>query len=593
MLALYLLLPLVFASAYVALDSSGKFSRYIALAGSLVSLALLPLLQYGTWSTGWFSAGNLAFTITTTVTPISFMLIAIVLFIAPFILFYSFGYMKNRDEQRRFYFQMLTFETAMLLFAMSGNFIVMFIGWEMLSLTSYMLIGFWYWKPSAARAARKTFTIILIGDLSILATMVIFLNVFGSLEFAAIFQQLSSHTLFATLAATLMAIAIFTKSAQFPFIEWLPDAMEGPTPVSAFLHSTTMVKAGVFAAIILLPLFEVTGVIRVMLIISVITAVLAALNASKEKHIKKIIAYSTVQELALMLAAVSSGALVAALYFFFAQSFYKALLFFGSGVVMDANETTDIDKTAGLKSNRLAYITTLFGVLALAGFVPFDGFFANLGLGASFSANLLAYAIISGIGLLTSFYIFRWLFLISRDTRNSEVVSRYQSTPRSMTSAMAVLSVFTLLASGAFFYFDRYLSLNSNYYLNSSLGSFLSSSLQPIGTVTVMAIAVAGMIASYLAFSRRMEVKQKLLNYLIYSSTAMNALYLAGARFLYGFAEGLALFDLYLSDLFDYAGHLVSNSGSYLRRLSSGNINFYALLFAIGLVILTIYIYIV
>jgi len=193
-----------------------------------------------------------------------------------------------------------------------------------------------------------------------------------------------------------------------------------------------MVKAGVFAAMVLFPIFCTYARAYLFLTIGMLTAAIATTNAMREKHIKRILAYSTVQELALMLSAIGVGALGAALYSFFAQAFYKTLLFFNSGVMMDVNENENIDAIYGLKKNKLVYSSTIFGVLALAGFIPFDGFFSSVAIGGSFSTNLFAYIIISTISIATSFFIFRWFFAVSKDTKNRNIIASYRIQPRSM-----------------------------------------------------------------------------------------------------------------------------------------------------------------
>ena len=441
MIALVLLLPLFIALITMALinDKRAGIIRYIPFFASLVSLLLMPFISSGESSLSWFSIAGHTFSITTIDSPINALLLLIVFSMASIIFVYSFGFMDALSEQKRFYMEMTAFEIAMAGFAMSGNFIMLFISWEFLSLTSYLLIGFWHSRESASRAARKTVTIIMIGDIALISAMVIFYTIFGSLNFITIITSISSvpalyHNSF-LMGVFLLIIAIFTKSAQFPFQEWLPDAMEGPTPVSAFLHSTTMVKAGVFATLALLPLFMDTGYSSILLYFGILTATIATLNASRELHVKRVIAYSTIQELSLMIVAISSGAVLAGIYFFIVQSFYKALLFFSSGVMMKATDDEDLNKITGLRENKLLYFSTLFGALSLAGFFPFAGFFSSISITSTFSLseNFIIYLILSLISIGTSFYIFSWLLFVfeysCRDIPSPISISAVSRTP--------------------------------------------------------------------------------------------------------------------------------------------------------------------
>ena len=269
MFALVLVVPLLVAMlAMFAVDQSKV--KYVALAGSLLCVAVLPLASHGTGTITLFQLGSFSFQIITMLYNINLLLVMIILFIAPLIILYSFGFMDTPSEQRRFYLELIAFDAAMLAFAVSGNFILLFIAWELLSITSYLLIGFWHARERASRAARKAITVILIGDVCLLGSIAIFWGLFNTLSFAPIISSISTvDQVQLSEAVALLIIAVFTKSAQIPFPEWLTDAMEGPTPVSAFLHSTTMVKAGVFLVIILLPIFIVT---RTTLIITLFAA---------------------------------------------------------------------------------------------------------------------------------------------------------------------------------------------------------------------------------------------------------------------------------------------------------------------------------
>ena len=567
MIALILLLPLLVALPIIALMKESKRIAYVAIAASIVSLALLPFVNLGTFSIEWFNVGGFEFNLVGSVSELNIVLLIIVFILAPFVYTYSLGYIKNRSEFKRYYIEMVAFTVAMASFAIAGNFIFLFLAWEFLSITSYLLIGFWYRKRNAALSARRVITIVFIGDISLLASIALFWNAYGTLTFSGIN---AASGLVSNAAVLLLIIAIFTKSAQFPFNEWLPDAMEGPVPVSAYLHSATMVKAGVFVAMVLFPIFAHTHALIYFLTIGMLTAVIATTNAMKEKHIKRILAYSTVQELALMLSAIGIGALGAVLYFFFAQAFYKALLFFNAGVMMDANE--NIDSIYGIRKNKLVFVSTLFGVLALAGFIPFDGFFSSVMMGSSFSTNLFAYIIISVISIATSFFIFRWFFAVSKDTKNRNIIVSYRIQPRSMLISIASLAAMLIVASVVFFYFNIF-----GYKLSPNLGEAL------IETVLV----IIGFGISYAVYEKRkFSINSNLLDKIAYNGVAINTFYNWFAEFIYKISEGISVFDLYINDLFDWIGHIAVRLGDITRDLANEDISFYALIIVISIIMI-------
>jgi NADH:ubiquinone oxidoreductase subunit 5 (subunit L)/multisubunit Na+/H+ antiporter MnhA subunit len=600
MIALVLLLPLFIALIAMALinDKRAGIIRYIPFFASLASLLLIPFISSGESSLSWFSIAGHTFSITTVDSPINALLLLIVFSMASIIFVYSFGFMDALSEQKRFYMEMTAFEIAMAGFAMSGNFIMLFISWEFLSLTSYLLIGFWHSRESASRAARKTVTIIMIGDIALISAIVIFYTIFGSLNFITILTSISSvpalyHNSF-LIGVFLLIVAIFTKSAQFPFQEWLPDAMEGPTPVSAFLHSTTMVKAGVFATLALLPLFIDTGYSNILLYFGILTAAIATLNASRELHVKRVIAYSTIQELSLMIVAISSGAILAGIYFFIIQSFYKALLFFSSGVMMKATDDEDLNKITGLRENKLLYFSTLFGALSLAGFFPFAGFFSSISLTSTFSLseNFIIYLILSLISIGTSFYIFRWLLLASKDPTDSKVKIRYKTAPKSMILTTALLAVLSLASSAIFFIMRRIpppITLSRSYLVGTL----------PLGIPTSEGVLETALILIGLGISLQLYSKTKrsqpmvIYDWIVHSTLLFNKIYEYTAAFVYYLAEGIAIFDLYLSDSFDYLGHLSYSIAERLRYIAVGDTNLYVLIFSIGILFTTGCIYII
>lgn len=575
-----ILVPLLVAIFAIALDRSYSRAKYVAAAAALLSLALFPLVGSGTQSTSWFSVGSTSITLTTSVQPLNSLLLLVVMAIGVLIMVYSWGYMNLPSEQKRYYIEMLAFEAAMLTFAMAGDFIVLFIAWSFLSMTSYLLIGFWSNRERATAAARKAITVVLIGDIALLAAIVMFQNIFGSLQFSVILSGIGGNPV-AALPVALLFVAVMAKSAQFPLQEWLADAMEGPTPVSAYLHSSTMVKAGVFIVLVLFPLFQAAGLLQAILVIGAITVSIAIFAAATENHVKRVLAYSTVEELGLMLVAIASNALLAAIYFFFVQSFYKALLFFSAGASMKATDSENLDEIKGMSSNKLLLITTVFGVLALAGFVPFGGFFADVGLDYAFSTNLVTYALISLVSLTTSFFIFRWFFLQARKGANRQAQLNYSATPRSMSYSMAILAVAALASSAVFF-------LVSGIFTGEGglpIGSSLTMSDAVIETALV---AIGAAIGFFLYLRKRKTAQPNRLTRPAYTARAVNAVYFHFAGFVEAIAEAMDYTDMKINGAFDWVGHFTIGIARGARRFASGSINAYVALFAIGMVVLVI-----
>ncbi|MEM0200927.1 MAG: proton-conducting transporter membrane subunit [Candidatus Micrarchaeaceae archaeon] len=583
MFVLLILLPLFFAIILIQFLKQ-ELSKYIAIVGTLISLIMFPFITQEIFSINILSIGKYIVSFATNVLPLNLMLLGIVLIIAPLIILYSFGYMTVRSEQKRFYTEILAFEISMLLFSVSYSFITLFIAWEFLSLTSYLLIGFWNTREKANYAARKAITTVFIGDICILGVIAILLSTAGTLTFNQVFAFIKTNQSLAVFIAALFAIAIFTKSAQFPFSEWLPDAMEGPTPVSAFLHSSTMVKAGVFSILLLFPIFYASNLLGIIFVIAAITVFLATLNALKEKHIKKVIAYSTIQELGLMMLAFAGGAIPAGIYFFFAQSFYKVLLFFSAGVIMDATGKINLDETSGLKVNKVIYITTIFGILSLAGFIPFDGFFASIGLTSSFFNNIIIYIILNVFGLMTSLYSFRWLFLNSKNTTPYAKI-KYKSISKSIQLSMIISSLLILVASVSFFYLIKPV-------LGSSYNNFTFQNLNFIDVILETILAISGLIIAYFAVKKSVSIKSANISKLINNGIIINTAYKYIVNGIYILSEGFNYFEEELTYILDSFGRGIVDLSKIVRKVSVGDINSYAVILSIGIILLFLFIFI-
>ncbi|MCL4372325.1 hypothetical protein M1373_03340 [Candidatus Marsarchaeota archaeon] len=586
MFGLIAIAPLVLASIIAAL-LSGRNSRYagpVTLAGSLGSLALILYITFGKivafQQIVWFSIKPFTYHIAVSMLPFNLVLLWLVGIITPLILLYSIGFISVNTEKPRFYFEMGIFAAAMMVFAMSANFITMFIGWEMLGITSYLLIGFWYGKEKAPTAARKAITTVIIGDIAMLSGMLLIWVAYGTFNFSSIIAAPESTVL--PIAMGLILVAIFTKSAQFPFHEWLADAMEGPTPVSAFLHSSTMVKAGVFLAIVLFPLFLKAGLLEVILAIGLISAFIGASNAISSHHIKRILAYSTIEDLGLMFVAVGMGAIAAAILFFIVQAFYKALLFMSAGSIMRANgESEDIYKSFGSRYNKLLYIPMLIGVLSIAGIFPLSGFFGKVAIETSAQSNIYVYLLLLVIDFATSAYIFRWIFLHSRRAplkQESGLRTAYRDLPKTMLIAGATTSAFVIIAAISLLYVN---GIAASYdYAASGIG---------IAASIIESIAIAvGLFISYKLFvlAKPTGTIKKKAYYILFNSVAVNASYAFLAKAVLYFAEGIEVLDELIYGFFSAGGSGVLKLSSLMRKSVNGSTNVYIAALVAGIIII-------
>ncbi|MCL5680198.1 MAG: NADH-quinone oxidoreductase subunit L [Candidatus Marsarchaeota archaeon] len=582
MLTLLIILPLLAASFLVLLTyGREKYTGPLVLAGSLITSLMILYASMSSFGKiqelNWFGISGYTIHITTQLLPLNVILSLLIGLITPLIMFYSMGYMEYKTERPRFFFEMGIFASSMLLFAIAGNFITMFIAWEMLGITSYLLIGFWYKRENAPYAARKSISTIIIGDFAMLAAMLIIWSSYHTFSFASILASPSS--LYLSIAMFMVLIACFTKSAQFPFHEWLSDAMEGPTPVSAFLHSSTMVKAGVFLVLVLFPLFMKAGLSELILAIGIISAVLGASNAISSHHVKKILAYSTIEDLGLMFVAIGLHAIVAAVLFFIVQAFYKALLFMSAGSIMRANnEEEDIYKLYGSAKRKLLYIPTVIGVLSIAGIFPLSGFFGKAAIDTAAASNAYAYIILVIIDFATSAYIFRWLFIHSRKPSKSAAVD-YSKIPKSMVYAGVIASILVVLAAFAFFDMGSVQSY-SDY--------SLSISISVIDSIIETAAVAFGLVVSYLLFMKAKptgEIRTKAY-YILFNSVAINAAYLYISKAVMYFAEGISVIDELIYGFFASGGEGLLAISDKLRKIVTGDSNNYLIAFVAGIILI-------
>jgi len=368
---------------------------------------------------------------------------------------FSTSYMEQDEKYSNYFVYFNFFVFSMLLLVMSSNFLVMFFGWELVGLSSYLLISFWSQKPAAAKAGNKAFVINRIGDFGFLIGLMIILNTFNTFDFYAVIQgttNVSENTI--TTISLFLLLGAFGKSAQFPLFSWLPDAMEGPTPASALIHAATMVTAGVFMLVRISPMLQHSVTASIVIIsFGLLTALIAAFSAMNQYDIKKVLAYSTISQLGFMFIAIGAGAYVAAIFHLVTHAFFKALLFLGAGAVIHSmHHEQDMRKMGGLRK-RMPITAGMMGIgtLAISGIPPLAGFwskdeilasvFAKAGMANELVFSIMYYlfwALTLGAALLTAFYMGRhWLLIFEKD--NGIDHSEVQEAPKAMTRPLILL----------------------------------------------------------------------------------------------------------------------------------------------------------
>ena len=415
-------------------------THWIAILGVFVSLvASLAVLQdvlagnvFNGTLYSWAVIGDLKFEVGFLIDSLTAMMMVVVTFVSLMVHIYTIGYMADDDGYQRFFSYISLFTFSMLMLVMSNNFLQLFFGWEAVGLVSYLLIGFWYTRPTAIYANLKAFLVNRVGDFGFVLGIGLVVAWFGSLDYAEVFQAapgMQAETINLLGAAewsllTVICICLFIgamgKSAQFPLHVWLPDSLEGPTPISALIHAATMVTAGIFMVARMSPLFEMSETaLSFVLVIGAITAFFMGLLGIVQNDIKRVVAYSTLSQLGYMTVALGASAYSVAVFHLMTHAFFKALLFLAAGsVIIGMHHNQDIRDMGGLRKYMpITWITSLLGSLALVGTPFFSGFYSKESIieavhHADIPGSGIAYAaVLSGV-FITAFYSFRMYFLV-------------------------------------------------------------------------------------------------------------------------------------------------------------------------------------
>jgi NADH-quinone oxidoreductase subunit L len=510
---------LVMAVVYLADTKAKRYFFYTAVGvGTPVVMTILSFVLISQLMNGaetihgtlfqWIDIGDFNISLAFMADRLSAVMISFITFIGMLIHIYAAGYMKDEEGYGKFFVYFNLFMGSMALLVLSDNPIMMFVGWELVGLCSYLLIGFYHQDRANIKAANKAFILNRVGDFGfIMAISLLFVSL-GSTGFTFESIQANIHTVspeMMTLIGFLLFVGAMGKSAQIPLYVWLPDAMAGPTPVSALIHAATMVTAGVYMVARYSFLYvEVPDVGIFIAAIGAASALFAAIIASYQSDIKKILAYSTMSQLGYMFIAVGLGAYSAGIFHVFTHAFFKSLLFMGAGAVIIAlHHEQNIFKMGALKKHlKLVYVTMFIATLAISGIPPFAGFFSKDAiLVAAFASE---HYVIWGIGTLTAgltaFYMFRMLFTVFHAQEKED--HTLQKLPSSMTYPLVILAIGSATAG--------FLGVNEAYGGNAWINTFLAlpdfkvhlshASEYMLGALNVV-LALSGMALAYKLFA--------------------------------------------------------------------------------------------
>jgi NADH-quinone oxidoreductase subunit L len=473
----YALIPLLPFTGFLIAGLFGKYLKekaaYFPIAGVVAAFGLSlsafldvvggTIINENLYS--WITVGTLNVNVGFQIDQLTAVMLMVVTTLSSLIHIYSVGYMHGDKGYARFFAYLALFTFFMLVLVMANNFLLMFVGWEGVGLCSYLLIGFWYEKKSASDAGIKAFVVNRVGDFGFVLGMLLIFVTFGTLQFTEVFKAVAtpaanvSYSLFGgeisviTLIALLLFLGATGKSAQLPLYVWLPDAMEGPTPVSALIHAATMVTAGVFMVARCAPIFSLSETaMNTVAIVGGLTAIFAATIGLVQNDIKRVIAYSTISQLGYMFLGLGVGAFSAGIFHLTTHAFFKGLLFLASGSVIHAlSGEQDMRKMGALKSKiKITHAVFFIGSLALAGIFPFAGFFSKDEiLWSAFTSSQLGRMLwVLGVvgAFMTAFYSFRLIYLTfwGKSRIDHEVEHHVHESPKVMTVPLMILAFFSI-----------------------------------------------------------------------------------------------------------------------------------------------------
>ncbi len=556
----------------------------------------------------WFSAGNLSIPFAFLVDRLSIIMMLVITGVGSLIHVYSVGYMHGDAGFNRFFSYLNLFIFFMLILVMANNYVLMFVGWEGVGLCSYLLIGFWFKNQEFNKAANKAFIMNRIGDLALLIGLFLMFQYFGTLTFDGLNARIdpASASMFVpdteiiTIITILLFIGACGKSAQLPLYTWLPDAMAGPTPVSALIHAATMVTAGIYMIVRSNLLFSLAPItMDIILVVGIVTAIFAGTIALKQNDIKKILAYSTVSQLGLMFFAIGVGAYEAGFFHLITHAFFKALLFLAAGsVIHGLGGEQDIRKMGGVgKYMKITHWVFGFGVLAIMAVPPFSGFFSKDDiLVAAYYKSPILWGIGLISGLLTAFYMMRLYYVVFRgeERMSGQVKSHVHESPKIITVPLIILCVLAIVGGviniPELFNGDKLMM----HYL-SGIIPMQDHHLEASTEWMLMAFAsiaiILAIVAAKIKYLERNSVPEtdaqlkgmgKVLNSKYYIDEIYNAVIV---KPLFTFSNFLyKVFDLKVVDAFvNNVGTLSNYFSRQIKIIQTGNISFYLFMMALGM----------
>lgn len=562
----------------------------------------------------WIAVSGIDISFGFQIDPLTLIMMLVVTGVGFLIHLYSIGYMHDDEGFNRFFTYLNLFIFFMLLLVMGSNYLVMFIGWEGVGLCSYLLIGFWFKNEEYNDAAQKAFVMNRIGDLGFLLGMFFILFHFGTLEIGSVQKLATNLTPDSTILITitlLLFIGAIGKSAQLPLYTWLPDAMAGPTPVSALIHAATMVTAGIYMVVRSNVLFAMAPTtLTVILFVGVATSLFAAVIGLKQNDIKKVLAYSTVSQLGLMFAALGLGAFSSGIFHLMTHAFFKALLFLGAGSVIHAlHGEQDMRYMGGLKKLiPITFVTMLIAALAISGFPLLSGFFSKDEILAhAYQQNKIVWIILSFSSFLTAFYMFRLIYLtfFNAYRGSEETKSHIHESPWTMTVPLIVLCALAVL--GGLLGLPEI--LNPNHWLGNYLSGVTEGSasylhpadeLSHVMEIALMSLAGIGAILVILYARNKYKTLHQLppdeasltgFEKLIYHKFYVDEFYekfISQPLFRISEFTGSFIDKLIIDRFVNGAGWLVDFGGRKLRLLQTGNTGFYVFAMVLSMVVLFI-----
>lgn len=609
------LIPLLPALAFVVIGmvtrSYGRLSAAIAVSMSALSFLLAagtalavvegnitveaPFIQ----KVSWFHIGIVRIDMGVLVDPLTAMMLMVVTTVSLLVQIYSCGYMKGDPGYGRFFAFLSLFAGSMLGLVVAVNFLQLYFFWELVGLCSYLLIGFYYHKVSAREAAKKAFMTTRVGDFGLLLGILLLQLTFGTLDFQALQSAVPAYVVqcgtgFLTVIALLLFVGPIGKSGQFPLHVWLPDAMEGPTPVSALIHAATMVVAGVYLVGRAMFLFaEVPAVMNIIAWTGGFTAIFAASIAITQRQIKRILAYSTVSQLGYMMLALGVGSLTSSFFHLMTHAFFKAMLFLSAGAVMHAMaEEADIFKMGGLRKKLpVTFAAMTIGVLAIAGIPPFAGFFSKdeiLAAAAAVSTPLYVLAVVTAF--MTAFYMARLLFVtFMGEPASREAYDHAHEVGWFMRLPLLVLAVLSVFSGmwGHIFGFGEWVRFGA--------AAHEGIDWAIAGSSTVLAVLAMGLAWKiYVAKSwdaDELAARCGILYRLSFHKFYIDEIYAALIKVLVdGIARVLYWLDVYIVDgIVNGLGGVVRLASGWLSPAENGQAQSYAGVYLCGVIILLAY----